>query len=322
MLNKKIFIGLVLLILMSKALAHDPGISQLKACMNNQTLKLDWTLSTQEFQRLQQNNQLQSLITTNQNQALSFDVQVDKDDARLSWAFRSDKPNPLIHVHAFKQLALGHQIYATSCITTQPSTALLDALNQQWQLNVPVGSFIQKATQHTGHGLIHILKGYDHLLFVLCICLGIRSWRQAVVSISLFSVGHTITLSGVALSGYALPSLIVEPAIATSIIVTGLFLLIRPQLKVERLALLVGLIHGLGFGEAALSLVQSLSGFDTTLGIASFTLGIEIGQLLVAAPGILLIRAISASGFQTPVIRYGASLSIILGTVWLIQIFV
>jgi len=181
---------------------------------------------------------------------------------------------------------------------------------------------MQKINQHLVHGLSHILKGYDHLLFVLCISLGIRGLRQAAISISLFSIGHTLTLVGVALSGLALPSLVVEPAIASSIIITGGVLLLRPKLKIDRLALIVGLIHGLGFDEAALSLAQSLSSIDTAIGVTAFTIGMEIGQLLIAVPVILFIQVISTYRYQISVIRCGASLSIMLGTVWLILLFV
>lgn len=138
-------------------------------------------------------------------------------------------------------------------------------------------------------GVGHILAGADHLLFLGLLVWGARQWRQAVVWLTAFTLGHSLTLLLV-LSGVLLFPAWAEAAIAASIVITGLHRLhgLRQPLPAfsdrsygqALLVLLFGLVHGLGFaGAVADTALLTAQRWPT---LAGFNLGIEAGQLLVA----------------------------------------
>ena len=175
----------------------------------------------------------------------------------------------------------------------------------------------QAAAWHTlstflWQGMLHMLLGYDHLLFLLALLLPIahgvgsqRShrevWRSSIWVITAFTVAHSVTLVAATLGWVRLPSGPVELVIALSIAISAL-LALSPQGRRHQwpLAAGFGLIHGFGF---ATMLSELLSGWrDTALALASFNVGVEVAQLLVMAVLIpLLIAAERASSYR----RYG-----------------
>lgn len=136
-------------------------------------------------------------------------------------------------------------------------------------------------------GWQHILSGADHLLFVLCLMLGIQGLRALVWTITGFTLAHSVTLMLAITDLYPqglwfVPT--VEWAIAASIVLASLDVLLAPQ-RPHRgwMASLFGLIHGLGF-SFALKEALPFAGEHTVLALASFNLGVEAGQL-----GVLLV---------------------------------
>ncbi len=133
-------------------------------------------------------------------------------------------------------------------------------------------------------GVEHIIFGYDHLLFVLGLCLLVQS-TQLLIAITAFTVSHSITLGLSALAGITLPGPPVEAVIALSLV-----LLAREALVVQRgdisltnrypwmIAFGFGFIHGFGFAGALseIGLPQSQSVWALLL----FNLGVEFGQVL------------------------------------------
>jgi len=138
-------------------------------------------------------------------------------------------------------------------------------------------------------GLRHILGGYDHLLFLLVLLLGMPRWRPALLLLSSFTLGHAVTLLAGGLGWVELPASVVEPAILFTIGgMASLELLLRWRrwhVAVGWRAVLVfacALVHGLGFSYAVRELgLQGERLWPTLLG---FNLGIEAGQLLLALP--------------------------------------
>jgi hydrogenase/urease accessory protein HupE len=132
-------------------------------------------------------------------------------------------------------------------------------------------------------GVEHILRGPDHLLFVLGLLLLVPTTRLLVQTITAFTLGHSITLSAAVLGVAQVPSRPVEVLIAASVLLLAVELardgeartLLRraPWLA----ALAFGLLHGFGFagalGEAG------LPPGDVPLALLAFNLGIELGQL-------------------------------------------
>lgn len=161
------------------------------------------------------------------------------------------------------------------------------ALNPTWT---------RAATGFTKLGIEHILTGYDHLLFLLCLVVPLRGWRQVVSVISVFTVAHSLTLLGSAFnlapSGSWFPPF-VETAIAASIVYMALENIIGVELERRVLiTALFGLVHGFGFSYGLRENFQ-FAGTHLLVSLFAFNVGIELGQLLVLAvmlPTLALLR--------------------------------
>lgn len=147
-------------------------------------------------------------------------------------------------------------------------------------------------------GIKHILRGWDHLLFVLGLLLLVRERRPLLLTVTAFTLGHSVTLSLAVLGVVAIPSTAAELAIAASIWVLALELTRdrqRPSWvgrRPWRMASLFGLLHGLGFA-AALS-EAGLPQDDIPLALVSFNAGIEVGQIAFISAVMILAAAARA----------------------------
>lgn len=139
-------------------------------------------------------------------------------------------------------------------------------------------------------GFTHILPGgIDHILFVLGLFLLSRRLRPMLWQVSAFTLAHSITL-GLAMYGVvSLPSAVVEPLIALSIVYVAFENVWSSELKRSRIVLVFvfGLLHGLGFAGVLRELALPPSEFLT--GLLSFNVGVEAGQLTVIALASLLV---------------------------------
>ena len=133
-------------------------------------------------------------------------------------------------------------------------------------------------------GYTHILpEGTDHILFVVGLFLLSTKIRPILTQITAFTVAHTLTL-GLGTAGLVnLPSSIVEPLIAASIVYVAVENIWRPTLSVWRPFIVFGfgLLHGLGF--AGILRDFKLQEGDFLTGLLSFNVGVELGQLTVIA---------------------------------------
>lgn len=159
-------------------------------------------------------------------------------------------------------------------------------------------SWWQSAWRFVGEGFRHILGGIDHLLFVLCLVLPVRRWRSLVVIVTAFTLAHSLTLGAAAL-GVVPTALWFPPLVETLIAASILWLTVENVLLPEerlagrwKLAFAFGLVHGFGF-SFALGEVLQFAGGNLVAALASFNLGVELGQLLVLAlalPVLALLR--------------------------------
>jgi hydrogenase/urease accessory protein HupE len=148
-------------------------------------------------------------------------------------------------------------------------------------------------------GVEHILTGYDHLLFLAALLLVCATFREAATIVTCFTLAHSITLALAALDVVRLPAGFVEPVIAASIVYVAVENVVRFRKERQRLAwraaitFAFGLVHGLGFASVLRELgLGSLPG-GVVVPLLTFNLGVEAGQLAVAAvvfPLILLAR--------------------------------
>jgi HupE / UreJ protein len=171
-------------------------------------------------------------------------------------------------------------------------------------------------------GFTHIVPhGLDHILFVLGLFLLAANARTVLLQVSAFTLAHSITL-GLALFGLvSVPSAVVEPLIALSIAYVALENLFVTSLTRWRLLLvfLFGLLHGLGFAEALLSLNPPPSQLIGML--VAFNAGVEGGQLAVILMAALLVRTLGLRGadYRRLIVR-PASIAIgLAGAYWLVE---
>ena len=128
-------------------------------------------------------------------------------------------------------------------------------------------------------GVEHILGGIDHLLFLLALLALARGLWQTVTIVTGFTVAHSITLSLAVLGVVDVPSRIVEPLIAASIVWVAVENLLAPSGIGRRwlIAAVFGLIHGLGFASALTEL--DLSREALVRALVGFNVGVELGQI-------------------------------------------
>jgi len=151
-------------------------------------------------------------------------------------------------------------------------------------------------------GFEHILSGADHLLFVFglfLLCSGLAPLAKTVTS---FTVGHSITLSLAALGYARLPSGPIEVLIAASVLALAVDLA-RDETRTTwmrrfpwPMALVFGLLHGLGFAGALREV--GLPDGEIPMALFSFNVGIEVGQLVFV--GLLLVLAPLMRGVPLP----------------------
>lgn len=250
---------------------------------------------------------------------------------------------PVIHYSLFREVDPTHRGIARVQRAGAPLVlAMLDPT--QLVRGAPASSATPTAAEHAfdgsrweflREGVRHILTGYDHVLFLLCLLLPSvmrrtpEGWRpverlsQAVLPIvgivSAFTLAHSITLALAALKLVSVPPSIIEPAIAVTIILAALDN-VWPIFPVRRVIVtfFFGLIHGFGFAGVLAELNLPTSAFAWAL--LQFNVGLELGQLLivVCVAGLLFLLRERPS-YRTWVIRGGSFAAILVGVLWLVE---
>jgi hydrogenase/urease accessory protein HupE len=149
-------------------------------------------------------------------------------------------------------------------------------------------SSLEVATAYLMHGIEHILFGYDHLLFVLALILIVRGFRVLLITVTAFTVAHSITLSLATLGVVHVPGPPVEATIALSILLLACEIIRsdrgQPSLTAQwpwLVAFSFGLLHGFGFASALTDI--GLPQGDIPLALFAFNVGVETGQLIFIA---------------------------------------
>ena len=199
-------------------------------------------------------------------------------------------------------------------------------------------------------GVHHILEGYDHLAFLLALLLPITLWpRQAgqgvasgpmylkrvsashasggrwaglralFVTVTCFTLGHSVTLALAGLGIVQVSGNWVEPAIAVSIGISAWLNLYPVRgLRGSWLALGFGLVHGLGFSGVLVE--AGVSGGLLLWALAGFNLGVEAGQLALVALWCVVSAVLMRWRLYTPVVVRGGSAALVaLSVYWTVQ---
>jgi HupE/UreJ protein len=133
-------------------------------------------------------------------------------------------------------------------------------------------------------GAKHMLTGFDHLAFLVGVIFFLYRLKDIVLYVSLFTLGHSITLLAGVLGGIHANSYVVDAIIGFSVVYKAFdnmagfqrFLGFEPNAKLA--VLICGLFHGFGLATKLQELALSKNGLITN--IVSFNVGVEIGQVL------------------------------------------
>jgi hydrogenase/urease accessory protein HupE len=228
-------------------------------------------------------------------------------------------------------LPLGHRQY----LQVQNSTGetlferLLSAAADRATVEMPdahssIGAFeaVHSFANFLCLGVKHILTGYDHLLFLFGLLLVARGFFSSLGIITSFTIAHSITLAVATLHLVQIPSRIVEPLIAASIVFVGIENLLRGDIPTARrmVAFGFGLIHGFGFASALREAGIGSGTGGIVLPLFSFNLGVELGQIMVAAAALPIIWKLRENPMF--IARWAPACSaavVLLGSFWFVQ---
>src|SRR5215470_12806221 len=151
-------------------------------------------------------------------------------------------------------------------------------------------------------GAKHMVTGYDHILFLVGVIFFLYRLKDVVAYVSLFTIGHSVTLLAGVLGGIHANSYIVDAIIGFSVVykafdnMGGFKRLLGFEPNTKLAVLIFGLFHGFGLATKLQELDLSKNGLVTN--IVSFNVGVEIGQVL-ALTAVLIVLSYwrTRSGF-------------------------
>jgi hydrogenase/urease accessory protein HupE len=195
------------------------------------------------------------------------------------------------------------------------------ALNPAHRSATVAESLVTVVARFVQMGILHILSGPDHILFLFGLILAGGSARQLFSVVTAFTLAHSLTLSLTALGVASLSPRLVEAIIAFSIIVVGLENLLQRRSGLDLRILLAfgfGFFHGFGFAGALadVGLPKQAIGWS----LASFNVGVEIGQaciILAALPILAAVRRRSEEAGQL-LIRFASVAIAAAGAIWFV----
>ncbi len=154
-------------------------------------------------------------------------------------------------------------------------------------------------------GMVHILEGIDHLLFVLALLMIVSGIRPLVKAVTAFTVAHSITLALATLGMVHVPPKPTEAIIALSIVFLATEIIHKRDGRAgltERfpwlIAFIFGLFHGLGFAGALSEI--GVPQHEVPLALFTFNVGVETGQLLFIAAVLSLIVLLKRLPLNAP----------------------
>jgi hydrogenase/urease accessory protein HupE len=346
------------LLSLQDAAAHDPGLSSLTVRQRTNGLEATLTLAVKDAAQVAELDEDHDGIVTEAEFARSrpqLEAAVERQVVitaagkvvkNKSVHSRLDENNNVdvllnfdavvfsnleIQSKLITSLPLGHRQY----LQVQNSTGqtlferLLSAAEDRATVQMPdatssIAAF--EAARSFGNflalGVKHILTGYDHLLFLFGLLLVARGFFSSLGIITSFTIAHSITLAVATLHVVQIPSRIVEPLIAASIVFVGIENLLRGDIPTARrmVAFGFGLIHGFGFASALREAGIGSGTGGILLPLFSFNLGVELGQIMVAAVALPIIWKLRENPMF--IARWAPACSaavVLLGSFWFVQ---
>jgi hydrogenase/urease accessory protein HupE len=346
------------LVPLQDAAAHDPGLSSLTIRPRTSDLEATLTLAVKDAAQLAEldenhdgtvtqaefaraGRQLEGAIAS--QLIIAADGEVAKDKSIHSSLDENNNVEVRLDFDAFvfssleiqskliASLPLGHRQYLKvqnsagktifeRLLSGSADRATVQMPQTNWR-NSAVES-IHRFANFLSLGVRHILTGYDHLLFLFGLLLVARGFFAALSIITSFTIAHSITLAVATLHVVQIPSRIVEPLIAASIVFVGVENLLRGKIPKSRRPVTFGfgLIHGFGFASALREAGIASSAGGIALPLFSFNLGVELGQVMVAAVALPIIWKLRENPMF--VARWAPACSavvVLLGSFWLVE---
>jgi len=346
---------LIILLLLSAAVAraHEPGLSTAEFRTTRDGLELVLTFAITDMDNLLgldndadgKVSQLEfdyskARITGMATQAVS--VTIDGQAVSGEASVRIDAQNNIEFTVRYPKSITSNFVYRCAILSQLPRThrqfatlkdasgkvmaeRLLNAQNDSLVFPPDAASAAAPKKTFTGFvslGIEHILTGYDHLLFLFGLLLVTRHFGSAIKVITCFTIAHSITLAVATFNLLNIPSKIVEPLIAATIVYVGIenILLHGEPKKRWMLTFGFGLIHGFGFASVLRDLGVASAAGGVALPLFAFNLGVEIGQIAVAAILLPLIWRFSKNPqFPQRWVPACSVLVALLGAYWFIE---
>jgi hydrogenase/urease accessory protein HupE len=346
---KSVFAVCVCLLLAVSAVAHDPGLSSAKLSLQNNALQAILTFAPADMEALCGQNAPQGGARLKQLEAIarqSLEIWFDdhpvaptavsvhflqNKDVEFQLTFPAATATRLRARSALlDHLAFGHRQYF-ALVNAAGATLAEKLLGGADEIvAVPLQPALTTVARPPSHpfseflvmGIKHILTGYDHLLFLFALLIGCKQISSIIKIITAFTIAHSISLALATLGWVEIPSRIIEPFIAATIVYVGIENLFRGQAVNHRVWLTFGfgLVHGFGFASALREMGVGSNGSAVAIPLVAFNSGVEIGQMLVA----LLILPVIWSVKDKPqfAVRWApvcSALVVLAGGFWFIQ---
>ena len=150
-------------------------------------------------------------------------------------------------------------------------------------------------------GFEHIadVAAYDHIVFLVALCAiySLKAWKEVLILVTAFTLGHSLTLALAVLDLIRFSPDVIETLIPVTILITCLYNVIfhkEEESLISRrwhylLALVFGLIHGMGFSNFLRSMLMPGEESQLLTQLLAFNLGVELGQIVI----VLIILGLS-----------------------------
>ncbi len=342
----------------SQMQAHSPSLSFLKLEAEAKRVELTLQLTPSDLdndgraskeelaiaQKLLERSADKWVVVTSGEREIRIDAQwirIEVTDDAVVWRARlSAEPTGIwaLALPELRALGPGHRQFVSAVLHGQSVAAgLLSSENSTLQIHWPALSVADGATaplQESKNnrpdligffelGIHHILTGYDHLLYLAGLVMVFTRFGRVVQVVTSFTVGHSLSL-GLATLGLAdLPTQVIEPLIAASIIFVGIENLVlrgrEPRMR-WMVALIFGLVHGFGFAGLLREIGVGQGGAPFLPPLLAFNLGVEFGQTAIVALLLpLLLWARRRPKFVATGLPLLSSLVVMVGSYWLIE---
>jgi hypothetical protein len=199
----------------------------------------------------------------------------------------------LIRVAAFAAILLVLAMFVFPTTTSAHNVSKRDASFVESIQGAAIPAFVYL-------GAKHMVTGYDHIAFLVGVVFFLYRLKDIVLYVSLFTLGHSITLLGGVLGGVHADPYIIDAIIGFSVVYKAFdnmdgfrrFLGFEPNTKIA--VLIFGLFHGFGLATKLQELDLSKNGLVTN--IVSFNVGVEIGQVLALTAVLIALSVWRTSG--------------------------